>query len=129
MFPFVRIRVNGSILNVGVLINDFVFYTNRNPKKHLYRSGCSSVEEARRKSVAFWGIDCNVCHKLIAKKYKYIVIATTTGTYMADLIKFLETDLLKDFGFGVQYFLNEKEFEKISKGHLTMQEVFRLNVS
>ena len=128
MFPPSRIRINGSLPYIGYLINNYILYVKRNPKKHLYRSEGFSVSEARRTGTAFWGLDCKVCHRLIAKNFTYLVISTPTGTYMADLIKFLETDLLKDFGFGVQYFLNEREFEKISNGHLTTQEVSKLSV-
>lgn len=103
---------DGQRRKVGWVSED-TFFSPRQTKKHLFRGGRATVEEARRDGTSSWGLDCKVCDGLIERGIVWFVVKVGKTNYRCKLID------MRDKGFvfhmkphRAQYFLNEKEFTK-----------------
>ena len=111
----VRIEYSGGEMRIiGYVDGDTFVSTKRIDRKHMFRGGRKSLEQALSDGTAAWGLDCKACDGMIRAGVKYCIIRSDSGTYKAKLSDFRDKGrVLHIRPHRPQYFLELDEFEKI----------------
>lgn len=103
-------EADGRKKTIGYVLGD-VFHTVRSEKRHMFRHGAPSVEEAIRRGVATWALDQKACDGMLKQGVTECHIFTAKNVYTVPLAKFPEEGYIVQYGtHRKQYALNLMEF-------------------
>lgn len=109
----VTVSSHDKVHKVGIVRDNALICPRKSD--HLFRGGASSNAVAIKQGTAGWGLDSSVCNQMLEEGVEWFIVESGIGQYrcrMEDL-KLLGT--LKNFGYGAQYILNLKHFEKVRR--------------
>jgi hypothetical protein len=96
----VRIKEkNGAWRDIGSVVGDTFFAAERDPVKHLFRSGYDSIADAMAAGKASWCLDLAVMEDLATNRgVRFVEVPTRRARYRVHL-----SDLLGPKSFVVEY--------------------------
>lgn len=114
----VRIVCDGGTRKTIGIVKGDMLVCPRDEKKHLFRCGRSTIEQAREEGVSAWGLDCKVCDGLLERGIEWLVISTKKTAYRCKLRAMQSGFVLSIHPHRAQYFLYEQYFEEVENGLL-----------
>ena len=108
----VRIAYGNGERRVIGRVEGNVFITDRSEKKHMFRGGHKTLQEAKEDGTLAWGIDCIACDGLIEQGVETIRINTKRKVYTTKLAMFRNRGFVLHMKpHRAQYFLSVEEFD------------------